>query len=242
MSNGYQEIERRLSGRFMGIMDRSVGRAMREASADPRHDNERTPVDGSVTYPKIPAGNIVAGHLAFNSVTAGAIGAGVVGNSEINGSMKNGGQNSATMRSIGGSGSSLAAASANHIHSIPFKALPTQERRRLIALADELDGHEFKDPKIDALKELMLGLFSMAADDQEMDRHERERLVDEDPEFEHGMRMDHDPEYHARHMLLHDSRYRRFVPDGNERIREIARSMEELEEDEGRFVLAGGRP
>lgn len=49
MSNLAQEIERRIMERTGKRISAETGKVSRAASSDPRHNNERTPPDGSVT-------------------------------------------------------------------------------------------------------------------------------------------------------------------------------------------------
>ena len=118
---------------------------------------------------------------------------------ELNNVLYGGALSEWRLRKIEGSGSSGAAASANHAHSVPFAWMGKAERLRINALALRLREHRGRatGPLADLL-EAMDDVLHMLCDDHDMDRWQREAMLSDPAREEEAKR------YRRRHFMHHD--------------------------------------
>jgi hypothetical protein len=130
----------------------------------------------------------------------------------MQGAFRTGSQGDHTLRRIGGDGSALSSAAANHSHgSINFNSQYTdEERRNTIRLEKEtrrlrnLKQYEALRPFFD----LVLDLTRQLTHEVDMTAAEKQQRLDNDPAYRHEFLMKHDQEYFAAWMLEQNPDYR----------------------------------
>lgn len=135
----------------------------------------------AVTSGKINDLAITQGKIDTNAVTTSKIATEAVGANELNDVLNAPGNSTFGLRALNNTGG--AAAPFSHTHSIDFKQLPQHERRNLLALENAIREQARRGPpdreEFDLLKQLVFEIFRLVADDPDLDRYERERMLDE---------------------------------------------------------------
>ncbi len=124
--------------------------------------------------------NDVPGQLAAAGILDGAI-----GSAKISNLLNNPGQGTYGLRTIGGTGSAVAAAASNHSHSLSFKLLARPLRRAVLKVRERIrtGGRERElEERVRDLEQMVLVLCHLAFDDEDYDAHDRERLLTESSE------------------------------------------------------------
>ncbi len=139
-------------------------------------------------------GHIINAKLDTDSVTKSKVALQTIGISELHDELRGGDITDWRARRMGGTttGVNQTAAMADHFHSIPFAWLPKAERLRINALALALHSHrETAQGPLRDLLEAMDAVLHMLCDDPDLDRWERERRLDSDPEWAKDYRLAH---------------------------------------------------
>ncbi|MDP9366540.1 MAG: hypothetical protein M3Q10_20330, partial [Chloroflexota bacterium] len=160
--------------------------------------------DGSVTFAKLAKPsvgaielfdlNVTNAKLAADSVTKSKVAGQSIGILEAHNELRGGDITDWRLRRMGGTtaGTNQTAAMADHFHSVPFTWLPKAERIRINALALTLRSYrETALGPVRDLLEAMDAVLHMLCDDPDLDRWERERKLDADPEWAKDYRLAH---------------------------------------------------
>ncbi len=153
-------------------------------------------------------GHVINTKLAIDSVTKSKVAPQSMGLSEMHDELRGGDITDWRARRMGGTtaGTNQTAAMADHFHSVPFAWLPKAERLRINALALTLRSHrETAQGPVRDLLEAMDAVLHMLCDDPNLDRWERERRLDADPEWA--------KDYRLAHHMHHDGPVRPIPPD-----------------------------
>ncbi len=146
--------------------------------------------------------------LETDSVTKSKVAPQSMGLSEMHDELRGGDITDWRARRMGGTtaGTNQTAAMADHFHSVPFAWLPKAERLRINALALTLRSYrETALGPVRDLLEAMDAVLHMLCDDPDLDRWERERKLDADPEWA--------KDYRLAHHMHHDGPVRPIPPD-----------------------------
>lgn len=147
-------------------------------------------------------------------------------------SMENASGGNASLRTVGGPGSSLSSSRQDHNHSIGFKSDFSQEQRkdlleavhRIEAIPTE-PGQTVRAADFLSVLDVVKRHIRMTIDEVDMPAEALVEFIDTgDVDEVHEWRMGHEKDYHARHMLRVDPRYRLDARDRPE-MRRIAEEI-----------------
>ncbi len=164
----------------------------------------------------IAGGAVSSGHIQSNNVGYSQIAAAISGDDSATGASSARGNKA--LRKLLGSGTGLAAASADHTHSVQFdtmgreiREMYIEKRRKVREIRDETEDGEKR-----GLASMVLALCHLLMDDEDFDAEERERRLRDDPEFREAFAQKHTHEYpDARGRGGQEAEPRRRRADGN---------------------------
>jgi hypothetical protein len=199
----------------------------------------RTTLAGSLSNGHLAAFTIQNGRLADNAVDGrvlalDAVGSGhirtsVVTLAKINDDAKGGTRAEYKLRILSGSGTSGQGASSDHSHSVSFKILTDEARKKILARREAVkkDWWAGRDGRvapmrreITVLQEAVLSCMHMLCDDPDLSAEEREHLLVTDAGFRQHFEqteMIHDHEHHGRRR-----RSERYTRETHPHIKEMA--------------------